>query len=386
MNRKQLTLLLVLVIALGGAGLYLNKKNTRTWEGASANSDAKLLTGFDFNQVTEIHVKQAAGELTLHKKDDLWRVKERGDYAANFDQIGELLRKVWELKSVQPVQVGQSNLGRLELIEPGKGDKSGTLVEFKGADGKLIKSLLLGKQHMKESPANSQMGGGSWPDGRYVMVGNDLNSVCLVTEPFTNVEIKPDQWLSKDFFKVEALQSVSVTSTNAAADWQISRASATGEWQLAGLKGAEKFDAAQSSTLGNVFSSPAFVDVESKPVELKGATKVELATLDHFKYSLAFTKKEGGEDYDLNFTVSADLPKERTPGKDEKPEDKAKLDKEFKDKSLKLEEKLKAEKKFEPWTFVVSKWTIEPLLKERKDLLEKPKEEPKPGDKPAIKE
>ena len=43
----------------------------------------------------------------------------------------------------------------------------------------------------------------------------------------------------------------------------------------------------------------------------------------------------------------------------------------------KLEEKLKAEKAYEKWTYVVSKWTIDPLFKERKDLLVEKKEEKK---------
>jgi hypothetical protein len=386
MNRKQFTLLLVLVIALGGIGLYLYKQNNRSWESAGAAGEAKLLGDFDPNKVATLHIKQASGELTLHKKDDLWRVKERGDYPANFDQISELVRKVWELKPVQKMQIGQSSLGRLELTEPGKGDKSGTLVEFAGGDDKVIQSLLLGKPHMKESPANSQFGGGSWPDGRYVMVGSDLASVSLVTEPFSNVEAKPDQWLNKDFFKVENLSVVSVTSTNAAESWKITRPSATGEWQLADAKPTEKYDATQSATLGNVFSAPAFVDVEAKPVDLKDPVKVELETFDHFKYSITIAKKAEGEDYDLKLAVAADLAKERTPGKDEKADAKAKLDKEFKDKQQKLDEKLKAEKKLEPWIFVVAKFTIEPLLKERKELMEKPKEAPAAAEKPAAKE
>ncbi len=78
---------------------------------------------------------------------------------------------------------------------------------------------------------------------------------------------------------------------------------------------------------------------------------------------------------------SADLPKERKPGKDEKTEDKEKLDKEFKEKMSKLDEKLKQEKAFEKWTYLVSKWTVDPLLKERKDLLAEKKEEPKKEEK-----
>jgi len=76
------------------------------------------------------------------------------------------------------------------------------------------------------------------------------------------------------------------------------------------------------------------------------------------------------------------LPKERTPGKDEKPEEKEKLDKEFKEQQAKLAEKLKQEKNFEKWTYLVSTWTLEPLLKDRSQLLVEKKPEPKPGEKP----
>jgi len=44
---------------------------------------------------------------------------------------------------------------------------------------------------------------------------------------------------------------------------------------------------------------------------------------------------------------------------------------------------LKQEKAFEKWTYLVSKWTVDPLLKERKDLLAEKKEEPKKEEKPA---
>ena len=52
-----------------------------------------------------------------------------------------------------------------------------------------------------------------------------------------------------------------------------------------------------------------------------------------------------------------------------KPEDKEKLDKEFKDALAKKEEKLKTEKAFAKWTYLVSKWTIDAFLKNRHELL-----------------
>jgi hypothetical protein len=84
-------------------------------------------------------------------------------------------------------------------------------------------------------------------------------------------------------------------------------------------------------------------------------------------------KKLGEEDYYTGFSVVADLPKSRQPGKDEKPEDKDKLDKEFKEKNDKLAEKLKAEQALNQWVYLVPKWTLDSLLKDRKSLMVEPK-------------
>ena len=84
--------------------------------------------------------------------------------------------------------------------------------------------------------------------------------------------------------------------------------------------------------------------------------------------------------------VNANLPKERVAGKDEKPEDKAKLDKEFADKNKQLEEKLKKEKQFEKWTYLVAKWPFDPLLKNRAELMVEKKEEAKDESKEESKD
>src|SRR5256885_9285337 len=108
----------------------------------------------------------------------------------------------------------------------------------------------------------------------------------------------------------------------------------------------------------------------NKPI----AAKIE--TFGGFNYSVSLGTKTNEDNYYIRASVSGDFPKERTAGKDEKTEDKEKLDKEFKDKLSKLEDKLKQEKAFEKWTYLVSKWTVDPVLKERKDLLMEKKEEP----------
>ncbi len=379
MNRKQLTLLIVVGAVLGGLGWVAWQKEQAPYRESTQKMGGKLLANFPLNDVEQILIRQPKAELHLAKKDEVWVVKERGDYPANFSNISDLLRKLWELKIAKPVKTGASRLATLELVPPDKG--SGTLLEFKDKAGKPINSVLLGAKSMKQSSGDSPYGGGAWPDGRYLMVGSDLQTVALVTETFSSAEAKPEEWLNKDWFKVEKIKSISVTTTNATNNWKLARESESGEWKLADAKPGEQLDTGKSSGVTSALSYPSFNDLatNSSP-DLTGLNKALVArieTFDGFGYTAKLGSKTGEDNYYFQIAVTGDFPKERTTAKDEKPEDKEKLDKEFKEKRQKLEDKLKTERAFEPWTYVVSKWTVDPLLKERKDLLAEKKEEPK---------
>jgi hypothetical protein len=388
MNRKQLTLLIVVGAVLGGLGWVAYQKQNKAYTDSTQKMGGKLLPNFPLNDVEQIVIKQSGGELHLAKKDDIWVVKDRGDYPANFSNISDLLRKFWELKVAKPVKTGPSRLPMLELVSPDKG--AGTLVEFKDKSGKVINSVLLGAKSMKQAGEDSPFGGGGgFPDGRYVMVGSDVQSVALVTEPFSSAEAKPENWLEKDWFKVEKLKSVSVVTTNATNNWKLSRESETGEWKLADAKKDEALDNGKSGTVTSALSYPSFNDLttNSAPAAtgLDKPITATLETFDGFSYTAKIGGKSGEENLYFQIAVTGNFPKERTPGKDEKPEDKEKLDKEFAESRKKLEDKLKSVKAFEKWTYVVSKWTVDPFLKERKDLLVEKKEEPKAEEKTEAK-
>jgi len=358
MNRKQLTIILILGVVVGGFGWYLNHRNAESWQGAGAQTGRKLLANFPLNDVAQITIKQGQSELTLAQKNDLWTVRERYDYPANFTEIGDLLRKVWELKVVQSEMVGPSQLPRLELIAPGKGTNSGTLVEFKDKAGKTLKSMLLGKKHMRKSETPSPYGGeDGYPDGRYVLAADESKDVAIISDPLTTLDPKPEPWLNKDFFKVEKLRSVSVTSTNAAGAWKVSRDTEIGEMKLADAKANEKLDTAKIGGVSSALSYPSFNDIVSptaKPEEtgLNQPIVATLDTFDEFHYTVKIGKANAAGDYPIQMSVTAEIPKQRTPGKDEKPADKEKLDKEFKDKNDKLEQKLKQEKTYEKWDYL----------------------------------
>lgn len=383
MNRKQLTILIVLGAVIGGAGLMLLKRQDNAYSPGNSKLGQKLFPKLPVNDVAQIEIKQTGADLNLVKQDDLWRVKERNNYPANFSQISEFLLKAGELKIAQSEEIGASQFAKLELLEPAKGKGSGTLLELKDKSGKAIQSAILGKKLVQKSERTSQFGDEGFPVGRYISLPSDTKNVFVISDSLSDIEAKPENWLNKDFFKVEKVKSVSLVSeTNS---WKLSRTNEAGAWMLADAKSGEDLDVNKVSGVANSLSSPSFVDVlvDAKP-ETTGLEKPRTATLetfDGFTYTLNIGK-ENGENYPLTMTVSANLAKERVAGKDEKPEDKTKVDKEFADKNKKFEEKLKHEKAFEKWTYLVAKWTIEPLLRDRAQLMVEKKDAAKDASTP----
>jgi hypothetical protein len=380
MNRNQLLIILVAGLVLGGIGLYVNKQKTASYSSTSRLATDKLLGAFPVNDVAHVTIRQGNNEVNL-VKGDAWTVKERGDYPANSGDIIELGRKLWDLRSAQSQKIGESQLGRMELLPPDKGGtNSATQVDLKGKDGKVIRTVLLGKKSTRGGGGDDQFGGGGFPNGRWIYLPDKPGTTYLVTEAFAEIEPKGERWLSKDFLKVEKAKSIAVTFAEATNSWKLTRETESGEWKLADAKPEEQLDASKTSSFNYALSSPAFTDVAigvtPEQSGLDKPTTVTLETFDHFTYTIQVGAKTNENQY-LTVTVTADLPKERTPGADEKPEDKAKLDKEFTDKHKQLEEKLANEKKLGKSTYLVSSWTVDSLLKERSTLMAEKKEEEK---------
>lgn len=378
MNRKQLILILLTGAVLGGIGLYLNSRKSESFERTDRLATDKLLGDFPVNDIAQITLRQHDGEVNL-VKGEVWTVKERGEYPANISSIIEFARKLWDLRPAQSQKIGESQLGRMELLPPDKaGTNSATLVELKDKDGKAIRTVLLGKKSMR-SGGGDPMGGGGWPNGRWLYLPDKPGTAYLVSEPFAEMEPKPDRWLAKNFFKVEKIRSVAVTFPETTNSWKLTRETEAGEWKLADATPEEQLDAGKTSSFGYALSSPGFVDVllDASPEQtgLDKPTVINLETFDDFNYTVKVGAKTN-DNYVLTVTTSATLPKERTPGADEKPEDKERLDKEFKDRQQKLEEKLAQEKKLAKWTYLVSSWTVDSLLKQRAQLFPEKKEEP----------
>ncbi|MGO8701822.1 MAG: DUF4340 domain-containing protein [Limisphaerales bacterium] len=379
MNRKQLISLLVALVVIGGACLVLLQRHEQSWSEKEGRAGQKLLQNFQVNDVAAIHLK-GESELTLAKKNDRWVVVEKGNYPANFSQIDELLLKVRDLKIVQSEPIGAAQLARMHLADPGHGADSAVLVEFKDAQGKVLQSLLLGKKHTHKSDRPSAMpfGDEGYEDGRYLMLKSDPQELLTVSDALSSLDPKAGEWLDKDFFKVEKPETFALESTNAANSWKLTRSSESAPWVLADTKAGEVLDTNKVASLASTLNYPSFVDVSVAPASETGLDKpltVAVGTFDHFNYTLHIGKKTPENDYYLRIDATGVVPAERTVGKDEKPEDKKKLDKEFEDKNKPLQAKLKREQSLGQWTYVVNGWLIDPLIRDRAQLMVEKKPE-----------
>ena len=88
-----------------------------------------------------------SSDLNLMHTNGLWRVLERGDYLADYQRIRDLLFKIKDVKVAQSERIGPSQLGRVDLDEPGTGTGSGN-----GTPGSII-------------PPTRQIGGGGYYGG-----------------------------------------------------------------------------------------------------------------------------------------------------------------------------------------------------------------------------
>lgn len=391
MNRKQLIILLVLGALLGVAGLKLVNRNQDSWGSSDAKVGQNLLGKFDVNSIAEIHLV-ADGELSLTKKDEIWRVRERGDYPASFDSIRTFLLKLTDLKISQVEPIEPSQLADLALVEPKAGEKAtpktASVIELKDAKGKVLQSVLLGIKHTQKR--TRQYGGDvETPDGRYVMLRSDTKTALLIGDPLGDSDPRPDYWLNKDFFRIEKPSAVTFTALEATNSWKLSAASETNALTLTDVVTNELPDAGKISAIGATLGNPSFVDVATNTApDQTGLDKplvLNVDTFGHFTYVLKIGKPTPENNYYLTVSVNAELPKERVAAKDEKPEDKEKLDKEFAYKLKMLQEKLVNEKQLEKWVYLVSSYTIDPLIRGRAQLMQD-KNDPSKDNQPITEE
>ena len=373
MNRKQFLWLMLVVLLLGGVSLALFWQDITLYRDSGAKIGARLMPELKISDVAKLRLQDADKEVTLALKDKVWRVEQRGGYPADFAEISGLILKLLDVKVVQTETVGASLHPRLNLLAPDKAAKdkgategTGTLMELSDASGKVLVSLVLGKVSLKKDPMNPLPNAKDGvPAGRHVLVAGRGDSVAVVSDPLEKAVTAPGAWVAKDFFKADRIRTLQLAGEGASS-WKIARDEEWGQWKFAAGGGQLHPSAAVTAT--NALGSLAFSDVVIDDKAGAGKAAVLTAeTFDNLTYTVRLAPLANG-DFVLRYTVAGTPPKTRKPEAKEKPEDVAKLDKDFADNLQRLEARVMLEQARSQWAYVVPGKMAAPLLMKREQI------------------
>jgi len=282
----------VLLVVLGGAALLAQREDSTRRPQNAAALGQPLLKDLKAADIAKIRIVEPKSALTLERKDDGWTIVEREGFPADLAKVREFVVKVISLKVTQAEPIGEKDRARLNL------DASATQIEFAGADGKPLASLLVGKKLFRTEPENPERALG---DGRFVMLPGDDKSVVMISDPLLLATTKTAEWIDRRSFQIEKVKTLEVRYP-AGEGWRLERTSENAPWKLDGLKPGEKVDTSKANAATYVLGLLDLADVAPKDVTpeatgLDKPTRLNATTLGGLSYAVRIGKLEGENYY-----------------------------------------------------------------------------------------
>lgn len=429
MNNRQIITILVALGLVAAGVVWKFSKSSGTETGRESFALDRALKDFNLNEVVAIQIKNKTEEVNLAREGEgeaTWGVKERDGYPANYDFVKDLVTKAHDLRIIDQEDIGQTQLGRLQLLSPAaessaeaKPEEVGTLVVFKKDNDQEVGRLLLGKTIEREASPDNPFFNFGGSTGRWVQVGTATDKAYRVKEAFSSLSVDVKGWLDKGFITpVGGLKSIEVkVSDPADYSWKVEREREGVDPALVDKAEDEEIDPERVKQAGNAFSSAYFSDVAAaEDAEKTGLDAPKrtatVAFFDGFTYTIKVGNKVKPEDENSEYYLSvnvaytpapeptppaaAEPPPEPEPvpvPEDETPEQKTEREKrdadartaweqanqviestkaqheiavkQWENSKKEKEERFAKEKRFEGRTYVVSKYTVDWFLKDR---------------------
>jgi hypothetical protein len=347
LNARVAAVLLVLLVVLGGTALVYQREDRQRRPSNAASLGQVLFKDLKAADIASIRIAEAKNVLTLERKDERWTLAERGGFPADFARVREFVLKAIELKAGQSEPIGEKDRARLNL------DDSGTQIDFRGAGGKPLGTLIIGKKYFKREVENPAKAIG---DGRFVLQPADPKIVYLVADPLIQATAKTGEWIDRAAFQAEKVRTLEVKFPEGGG-YRIERNADNADWKLAGLKPGEKLDISRANAASYSLSLLDLADVlpkDSKDTGLDKPIEITAATLDGLTYSIKVGKLQG-DNYFTSFTSSGAI----------------KPDAKDAERTKKLEERQPREKMLQNYVLLIPKGRLEDTLKKRPEFLEK---------------
>ncbi|MDH4172923.1 MAG: hypothetical protein OEV97_04185, partial [Betaproteobacteria bacterium] len=235
-------------------------------------------------------------------------------------------------------------------------DAQGTQLEFRGADGKALATLVVGAKYFKREPENPES---AVADGRFVMRPDTPGTVFIVADPLALATAQSATWVAKTGFGAEKVRSMEVALAGGG-KWRVERPSVEGDWRLTPLYAGEKLDVLRANSATYSLNRIAIADVTAPGVRtevtgLDRPTTVVASTLDGLTYTLKLGKLRG-DDYYATLWVSGEA---KPAGADAA------------ERAKSIAARLPAEKALAGHILLLPRSKFEDVLKKRAELLER---------------
>ena len=350
MNARIAAVLVVLLAALGGGALLMHQQERARQPGAAQALGQPVLRGLQAADIATLVIREPGATLTLQRRDANWVIAERAGFPADLERVRQLVLAVLGLKVGAAEPIGDQDRARLGL------DAKGTQLEFRGADGKILAALTVGKKYFKREPENPAQAPG---DGRFVMLPEAPGRVVVVADPLAPATAQSAAWIAKAGFGAERVRSMEVDLAGGGR-WRVARASVEGDWRLTPLYAGEKLDVLRANSATYSLNRIEIADVAAPGVrpELTGLDRpatVVAATFDGLTYTLKLGKLRG-DDYFATLWVSGEP---QPTGADAA------------ERAKSIAARLPAEKALAGHILLIARSKLEDVLKKRAELLEK---------------
>jgi Domain of unknown function (DUF4340) len=373
MSARMLGILVAVLVVLGGVALWLQRVERASEAPAESMLGQPLLRGLHGADIATIRITAPDVKLTLRRDGARWVVAERDDFPADLAKVRDFVVQALALKVGQSDPIGAADRARLQLDEPSAAKGGGTLVEFAGADGKPLASMIVGGKYFKHTPDNPKT---AKVDGRFVLRPAAKDTAIIVADPLEQAVADGAQWI--DRHALAADDPVSIDVRHADGDhWRLERgADASGPWKLLDAKPGEKLSETTVLSVAAAAGGLDIADVIAKDPEraakdLAKPTVVTIVSRDGLTYTL-----EIGARADRNYyavaAIKGDLANARKPVAGETAADAAARDKAFAARIAKVRARLPDAQTLAKHALLIPDTTLVDLTKKRADLLEKP--------------
>ena len=199
MKSKTFIILLFICAALAGASWFLLQTGSSPGRKSNDKTGDRLLAELPVNEIQRIDIDGPGSSVVLEKGETVWVVKDKFGYPADFPKLSDFVLKLRDMKIDRTFPASDDILNRLSLMAPDAASKnkstdaSGTRVILKGADGKPLSDIIIGKAR------ESEAGRG----GNYVMPAGE-NTVIVVDKDFNFLDSDADRWIDKALLDIPA--------------------------------------------------------------------------------------------------------------------------------------------------------------------------------------